>query len=519
VAICEPGVASVLLDGRVAMTRANDPGCARDVPPRARIIARVLGLGLAGLMSLVPAARAERFQPAVFDLDAARDPRDLEAAEVAASRHVTDGVTVREVRFTSRAWDAHGRSRPIRIQGFLAVPPGVYPPHTKPVVITAPGLGAHATPEAAGEICRNLDVVALAISAPGAGASEGEGVTPADARALFATVPDVRGSWLYAYTYALLRAITFAQQQPEADPQAVVLTGNSIAGVAILVANGVDDRVRGVLAVSTSGDLARATSAGSWLKRLVQSAGELKPDSREVRALYRALDPLAFAAQQHGAVYLLTGAQDEFFPLGQAVSTYRALEAPAKSLAIVADYDHGWYFGYGCPAHCMPGYRGDEWTRPVACPTAPVCPTRCPAQVRPPYCGPQVSYNNQDAFIGRWSALLRALVAHHAARPPRPFVAPPPPPTVERRARQVIVRPVGPVPHAVRLAISDNGGYTYGQFVLARHPDGTYRLHRRVSPAAILIAEVELESNVVATAVPDLPPRFRARVRQFGEHP
>jgi hypothetical protein len=75
------------------------------------------------------------------------------------------------------------------------------------------------------------------------------------------------------------------------------------------------------------------------------------------------------------------------------------------------------------------------------------------------------------------------------------------------------------LPHAVRLAISDNGGYTYGQFVLARHADGTYRLQRRVSPASILIAEVELESNVVATAVPDLPPRFRARVRQFGEHP
>jgi hypothetical protein len=122
-------------------------------------------------------------------------------------------------------------------------------------------------------------------------------------------------------------------------------------------------------------------------------------------------------------------------------------------------------------------------------------------------------------FIGRWSALLRALVAHHAARPPRPFVAPPPPPTVESRAGEVIVRPVGPVPHAVRLAVSDDGGFTYGQFVLSRTADGTYRLHRRLPPAAILIAEVELENNVVATAVPDLPPRFRARVRAFGDHP
>jgi dienelactone hydrolase len=477
-----------------------------------------LGLGVLGLLALVPSARGARFQPAVFDLAAARDVRDL-AAEVVVSAHLLAGVTLREVQFTSRAWDHHGRSRPVRIQGFLAVPPGTYPPHSKPVVITVPGLGAQATPEAAAEICRNLDVVALSISAPGQGASEGEGVTAEDARPLFATVPDVRGSWLYAYTYAILRAITFAQLQPEADPQAVVLTGNSIGGVAILVANGVDDRIRGVLAVSTSGGLARATAHGSWLRRLVRSAGGLKSDGPQARAFFRAFDPLAFADRQHGTVYLLTGAQDEFFPLDEAVATYRALRAPAKSLAILVDYDHGWYFGYGCPAHCMPGSPVEGWARPTACPPAPACPTQCPAQARPPYCGPQSSYNNQDAFIGRWSALLRALVAHHAARPPRPFVAPPPPPTVERRAGEVVVRPGGPRPHAVRLAVSDNGGHTYGQSVLERDPDGAYRLRGQVPPAAILIAEVELADNVVATSVPDLPLRFRPRVRQFGEHP
>jgi hypothetical protein len=251
----------------------------------------------------------------------------------------------------------------------------------------------------------------------------------------------------------------------------------------------------------------------------VRSAGGLKADSPQVRALFRGLDPLAFADRQHGAVYLLAGAQDEFFPLDEAVATYRALRAPAKSLAILVDYDHGWYFGYGCPAYCMPGAAAEGWARPTACPPAPTCPTQCPAQAQSPYCGPQASYNNQDAFIGRWSALLRALVAHHAARPARPFVAPPPPPTVERRDGEVVVRPSGPRPHAVRLAVSDNGGLTYGQSVLERDPDGAYRLRRRVPPAAILIAEVELADNVVASSAPDLPPRFRPRVRQFGDHP
>lgn len=462
------------------------------------------------LAFLVFTAWAGRLRPASFDLAAARDARDLEVA-VAGELHA-HGVAVRELRFASRVWDRLGRSRAVRLQAFLAVPPGAYRRQSKPIVITAHGLGAQATPEAAAEICRNLDVVALAISAPGMGGSEGEGVSAEDARPLFATVPDLRGSWLYGYTYALLRAITLAQRQPEADPRAVVLTGNSIGGIAVLVANGVDDRIAGVLAVSTGGALGKATAEGSWLRRLIRSSG-LEPDGPEVRALFRGLDPIGFAGRQRGAVYYLIGAQDEFFPLGQALATYRALRAPAKSLALVADYDHGWYFGHGCPARCMPPRRGAD---PVACPTA--CPTRC-GSARSPYCGPQSSYNNHEAFIGRWSTLLRALVAKHAARPRRPYAAPPPPPRVERGDREVVVRPVGPAPRAVRLAVSDDGGFTYRQHLLARDGDGGYRLRREVARSALVFAEVELADGVVASSLPSLRPGFRPRVRAFGPQP
>ncbi len=454
-----------------------------------------------------------RFQPASFEVAAARDPRDLRA--VVVERSVVQGIAVREVRFSSRAWDRWGRWRSIRLQGYLALPPGASPRQRRPIVITAHGLGGHATPQAATEICRNLDVVALALSAPGQGASGGEGVSGEDARPLFATLPDVRGSWLHAYTYALLRAITLAQRQPEADPRAVVLTGNSLGGLAVLVANGVDDRIRGVLAVSASGALASATEDGSWLQRLVRSAGGLKPEGPEARALFEGLDPLAFADRQRGAVTLLIGAQDEFFPLGQALATYRALRAPAKSLAVLPDYDHGWYFARGCPAACMPGVAA----RPASCPGPSSCPARCPTGAHAPYCGPEASYDHHDAFIGRWSALLRALVARHAARPARPFASPPPPPTVERREREVIVRAAGPAPRAVRLAVSDDGGFTYRQSLLARDADGGYRLRRQVRPSALLLAEVELDDGVVASSLPSLPPGFHPRVRPFRPQP
>jgi len=473
------------------------------------------------------------FAPARFDLTAARRLSDLDAEEIVGSARIIDGAPVREVRFDSTMWSPRGEPHPIRIQAFVALPPGPIEPHSKPAVVHAHGLGAAGDPEQAANLARNLDVVALSISAPGLGGSEGQGPTAEDPRPIFETIPDVRGSWLYAYTHAILRAITYLQSRPEVDPQAIVVTGASMGGLASFIAGGVDDRIRGVLPVSASGGLARAAAENTWFRRLVLSAGGLKPEDPAARAFFRGLDPLAFAGRQKGAVYLLTGAQDEFFPLDQVVATWRALHAPAKSLAVVADYDHGWYFGFGCPARCMPGAPSSSATAPATetpagsgaappppCPRAPTCPAACADGAAPPYCGPEASYNRLDDFNARWALLLRALVAQHAARPRRPFGPPPPAPFVARRRDQVVVRPVSLLAlRAVRVAVSEDGGLTYGQFPLERAPDGAYHLHRRVSDHAILLAELEAEDGTVASSVPILPRGFRPHVRPFGPHP
>jgi dienelactone hydrolase len=459
-----------------------------------------------------------RFRPVQFDLAAARATNDLGLTEMPGTERTVDGVRVREIRYTSLTWDATGRKHPIRLQGFVAIPPGAYPPHTKPAVILAHGLGWHGTPEEAIEVCRNIDVVALSISAPGLGASEGKGLTPEDSRPLFATVPDVRQSWLYAYVFALLRAITVVQALPQTDPRGVVLSGISMGGVASLIAGGVDDRVRGVMALEASGGFEQSERQGSWWRRLVASAAGLKPGDPAAQALFKSLDPLGYVPRAHGAVYMVVGAQDEFFPIDRVVETYEAIRAPAKSLEVVTDYDHSWYFGHGCPAPCMPGMKGP---RPKECPAAPVCPARCPPRARPPYCGPQGSYNNHDNFIPRWALLLRALVARHAVAPPRPFSPPPGLPTVERTPRDIVVRTApGPVPKAVRLAYSDNHGYTYGQVTLTRGPDGAYHLGRGLPrKVSLFIAEVEADDGAVATSIPLLPRDYKPPARPFGPLP
>jgi hypothetical protein len=286
-----------------------------------------------------------------------------------------------------------------------------------------------------------------------------------------------------------------------------------MGALASFIANGVDDRIQGILPVSGSGALAEGVASGSWLARLYQAATGRPPTDPRVNAYFAALDPLAFADRQHGAVYLQGGAQDEFFPLPQLLTTFNRLRAPAKSLAVVADYDHQWYFGTGCPAACMPGAPADV-KRPADCPAD--CPRACPAGQRWPYCGPHVSYNRSQEAIARWGLLLRALVSQHAAKPRRAFGPPPPAPTVTRDGDVIDVHVGGAVPRAVRLAISDNGGFTWGQFSLLPDARGRYRRqHQGLARGALTFAEIEAADGTVSTSAPQLPRGFHPVIRPF----
>jgi dienelactone hydrolase len=350
-------------------------------------------------LALALACGRQRFEPARFDLGAARRMADLQV-ERRASAAGGERARVEEVTWSSTQWTARGEARPIRIHGYLARPraPG---PH--PAVLIAHGLGQQADPAVAVDVAGDLGAVALALSGPGMGRSTGRAVTFEDPRAMFDAAPDVRGSWLYAYVFAVLRATTVLAADPEVDARAIVASGTSLGGVALLIANGADDRLAGVLAVSAAGGLAAAADEGSWFRRLVESAGGLRVRDPGPARLFAALDPLAFADRQHGAVVLLVGAQDEFFPLDQVLRTFAALRAPHKSLALVANYDHDWYFT-----------------------------------------------DRHDDVIARWTALLRRLT-RGAPLPAAPVVV--------RTGDAVEVS--APGARTVRIAVSEDGGVSY----------------------------------------------------------
>ncbi len=465
---------------------------------------------------------SEPMRPATFDLKAARRTDDLQVEVRSTQIESAPSVRVKEIRFSSTSWDENGVAKPIRIQAFVAIPVSAEsknPSQTKlPGLVSAHGLGSQADPRDIAELARNLNVVALSLSAPGSGESEGEAPTPQDPRPIFRTEKDLRASWLYQYVFAILRAVTYLGTLPFVDPKGVVVTGFSMGGIATFIVGGTDDRVRAVMPVAASGGLASAAEAETWWRRLILSANGMKPSDPGPRVLFRRLDPLAFAPIQKGALYMLAGAQDEFFPLSEMIRTYKAVRASAKTLAIVADYDHGWYFGAGCPADCMPKSKTEPLANPPAHCATFQCPSTCAAE--PPYCGPEGSYNRHADFLARRSLLLRALIAQFAAHPKRAYSAAPPTPFVQRVREQVVVRVMmDPPPKAVRLAISQNGGYTFGQYELAREYDGAWHHRKPVSADAILIAEVEASDGAISTSIPVLPRTYRPSVRPFGAPP
>src|SRR5262249_24965293 len=147
-----------------------------------------------------------------------------------------------------------------------------------------------------------------------------------------------------------------------------------------------------------------------------------------------------------------------------------------------------------------------------------------PEGATPPYCGPQSSYNRHDEFWARWSALLRLLVTDAARSPggdPSTLAALPAPPFVQRTRSQVVVRLAQPpAPPTVRLALSEDGGFTFESHELHLDPrDGAYHLRKDTSSSVVLIAEVSASEGLCASSIPTLPHAFKPRVRPFGPQP
>jgi len=299
-----------------------------------------------GPLDVDAAADGVAWSDALFDMAALGD---AVAAECAFTHHATtlkNGVLVDVWRVAYDSVESvDGVLRPIRVRGFAARPAGG---QDLAGVVVAHGLGGFSRENDAVDAAARLGVFALAYTGPGGGtepanSSEGLGAGHADGYRLFDVLADPRGSWFWAHTAAALRGLTCLADHPAVDPTRLGMTGYSAGGVATLLATSVDPRIQAAVPLSGTGGWDVATeSAQAWQHTLLAAAG-LDVASAEWATLIEALDATRLLPGATGAILLVNGSTDEFFPLTAHLATYDAIGSPTRRTAIAANLDHGCY--------------------------------------------------------------------------------------------------------------------------------------------------------------------------------
>ncbi len=256
----------------------------------------------------------------------------------------------------------------IRIHGYLATPAigGPYPG-----IVIGHGHRGHGSAEVALAVAA-LGYVALSIDGPRAGQSTGG---PQDTEQAWISVEEVMNvpspavSYLYHYVYAGMRALTLLDDlsQLPFNPLRIDQTnfgviGASMGGQFTYYLNGVDERVKGAVAIAVAGGWQQLSFYnGAWLYhglyyytrdglRSGQDALNTIADMCTDPTLDTFLgyfDPISYAPQQHAPLLTIIGTHDQYFPLPAINTTYERVASAGtnprfiKRLLLTANGKHG----------------------------------------------------------------------------------------------------------------------------------------------------------------------------------
>ena len=186
------------------------------------------------------------------------------------------------------------------------------------------------------------NVVALAIDRVGEGGSKG----PRDHYGNWLNLDagkDVRNGWMYHYVMSALRAVTLLHTLDEVRAERIGVSGFSRGGVCSLLVSAVDDRIALCVPISATGDFATTVEfEDNWiLPHIIEGAGKTK-ESAAWRRFVESYDPLNYIEQSQALLWIVNGAQDEYFPITSSRALMTA-GAASKRIEVIFDADHGYY--------------------------------------------------------------------------------------------------------------------------------------------------------------------------------
>jgi cephalosporin-C deacetylase-like acetyl esterase len=257
----------------------------------------------------------------------------------------------------------------IRIHGYLATPLILKDPY--PAIVIGHGHGGNGSAELAQAVAA-LGYVALSIDGPRAGLSTGG---PQDTAQAWISVEEVMNvpspavSYLYHYVYAGMRALTLLDELSRLplnplriDRNNFGVVGASMGGQFTYYLNGVDERVKGAVAIAVAGDWQEITSyPGAWLyhglyyytrdglrsgRDALNTVADMCTDPT-LDTFLGYFDPISYAPHQHAPLLTIVGTHDQYFPLPAINTTYDRIASAGtdprfiKRLLLTADGKHG----------------------------------------------------------------------------------------------------------------------------------------------------------------------------------
>ena len=225
------------------------------------------------------------------------------------------------------------RNEEIRIHGFLASPVvgGPYP-----ALVLGHGHGGRADRDTA-LLVASLGYVALFFDGPGAGESTG----PEDEDQSWISVDrGAQHGYLYHFAYAGMRALTALESLAATpgnpyriDAARLGVVGASMGGIMATHINGIDERVKAAVIISSAGNWHHALRyPNSWLYHGIYTGtrdvpyngndplNSIENIDTDATALtfMNYFDPIRYAPRQHAPVFTVIGTHDQYFPLPSA---------------------------------------------------------------------------------------------------------------------------------------------------------------------------------------------------------
>lgn len=288
--------------------------------------------------------------PPFFDFKLIKDQASAACNFTASHTVLKNGVLLEAFKVSYLSFElVDGVLKEILIRGFGARPVGS---NVVPGIVNVHGLGGFANEDLATGLAALTGTFVVAYTGPGGGNigdpdTQSEGTPPSGGEPpgyrLFDTVPDPRGSWLWAHAVAAMRALTCLESRPDVDRDRLGITGFSAGGIVSLIAASVDDRIKAAVPLSgTGGWDVSVLSENSWFYLLLDAAG-LTTSSPEWGAFLQHLDPVSLLNTSAAPIMMVNGTVDEFFPLTAFNATYQAISSSPKRMSLAANFDHGCY--------------------------------------------------------------------------------------------------------------------------------------------------------------------------------